>query len=54
MMMMMVGEACSTHGETKLVYAILTEKPQQNRRLDKRRHTWLDNMKTHLGNYVLG
>jgi hypothetical protein len=49
-----MGRACSTHGEKMNEYRVLVGKPEGNRQLRRRRHTWEDNSKMDLGDVGLG
>jgi len=40
-----VGEACSTYGESRVVYRMLVGKPEGTRPLGRPRSRWEDNIK---------
>jgi hypothetical protein len=51
-MMMMISEACDTHGTERNAYKILVGKPERNRPLGRPRRRWKDNIRTDLREIV--
>jgi hypothetical protein len=43
-----MGGACSTYGETRSIYRVLTGKPEGKRPLGRPRRRWEDNIKMNL------
>jgi hypothetical protein len=49
-----IGGTCSSHGEVRNAYKILTGKPEGKRRLGRPRRRWEDNIKMDLREIVFG
>jgi hypothetical protein len=43
-----MGDACSTYGESRVVYMVLVGKPEVKRPIGRPRHRWEDNIKMDL------